>query len=265
MDVGFRRMREYESDRHWCDALLDATVSLCRLSAFFSIRGENLYLQGIRGKDSGTTAAPPEIAVRNAPAFRDVLAKGEPVFVTRSQQDLSAVVAGLFGEANDSRVALIPVAAGDRIPGVLYIEDPVDIPALQMIAGAAGSALDGHLLREEGLIRTGARVRPVVEQAELTVCPNRDRSRPALPDHGGARRFASVAVARMVLDRFAELRRGRDKHDLYSELQPDMDAAREMYAKQHGHAPDYLHEEFVRTLANGREDLLGPNYPGPLA
>ena len=55
----------------------------------------------------------------------------------------------------------------------------------------------------------------------------------------------------------------------YQELHAvEIDAAREAYREQFltpvNGAADYLHGEFVRTLANDDAALLGPGYPGPL-
>ena len=62
---------------------------------------------------------------------------------------------------------------------------------------------------------------------------------------------------------------GRSSADLYGALRPVLDAARAAYAEQFltpvNGAPDYLHQEIVRALANNDATLLGPKYPGPLA
>jgi hypothetical protein len=65
------------------------------------------------------------------------------------------------------------------------------------------------------------------------------------------------------------MKTGRAVGDLYAALKTQMDAARDAYREKfltpvNGTA-DYLHVEFVRTLANDDAALLGPGYPGPLA
>src|SRR3974390_2883769 len=45
----FARMRRFESDRQWCEATLDAAGALSRRCAFFSVRGDDICLQGARG------------------------------------------------------------------------------------------------------------------------------------------------------------------------------------------------------------------------
>jgi hypothetical protein len=84
-----------------------------------------------------------------------------------------------------------------------------------------------------------------------------------------AQRFARVRVAEIQLYHAAAMKTGRATADLYASLKTQMDAARDAYREKfltpmNGTA-DYLHVEFVRTLANDDAALLGPGYPGPLA
>jgi hypothetical protein len=83
-----------------------------------------------------------------------------------------------------------------------------------------------------------------------------------------AQRFARVRVAEIQLYHAAQMKSGRAEGDVYRALKQQMDAARDAYREKfltpvNGTA-DYLHAEFVRTLANNDAALLGPEYPGPL-
>lgn len=83
-----------------------------------------------------------------------------------------------------------------------------------------------------------------------------------------ARRFARVRVAEITLYHASAIKTGRASADVYGALKPQMDAARAAYrdiflTPTNGTA-DYLHAEFVRSLANDDASLLGPAYPGPL-
>jgi hypothetical protein len=87
-------------------------------------------------------------------------------------------------------------------------------------------------------------------------------------NHLRAQRFARVRVAEIQLYHSAAMKNGREARDVYKALKAQMDAAREAYragflTPMNGTA-DYLHAEFVRTLANDDAALLGPSYPGPL-
>jgi hypothetical protein len=77
-----------------------------------------------------------------------------------------------------------------------------------------------------------------------------------------------VRVAEIQLYHAAAMKNGRTSRDVYAALKTEMDAAREAYREKfitpaNGTA-DYLHAEFVRTLASDDASLLGPTYPGPL-
>jgi hypothetical protein len=83
-----------------------------------------------------------------------------------------------------------------------------------------------------------------------------------------AQRFARVRVAEIQLYHAAAMKNGRAAGNVYAALKAQMDAARMAYrdaflTPMNGTA-DYLHAEFVRTLANDDAALLGPGYPGPL-
>ena len=61
---------------------------------------------------------------------------------------------------------------------------------------------------------------------------------------------------------------GRADANVYKALKPQLDEVRrvfqEQYLKNALNMTDYLHQEILRTLANGNSELLGPDYPGPL-
>jgi hypothetical protein len=100
--------------------------------------------------------------------------------------------------------------------------------------------------------------------AALTAPASNENAREA-----SARRFASVKIAEIQLYQAPAVKAGRASRDLYGALKPQIDAARQAFEERYlgnGHpTADYLHTEFVRTLANDDATLLGPGYPGPLA
>jgi hypothetical protein len=83
-----------------------------------------------------------------------------------------------------------------------------------------------------------------------------------------AQRFARVRVAEIQLYHAAQMNGGRASRDVYRALKSQMDSARDAYREKFlapvNRTADYLHAEFVRTLANDDAVLLGPEYPGPL-
>jgi hypothetical protein len=62
---------------------------------------------------------------------------------------------------------------------------------------------------------------------------------------------------------------GRARARLYETLRKAIDTAREKFRQTYfSSCPsmvDYLHLELVRTLANDDPELLGKEYPGPMA
>jgi hypothetical protein len=296
LNASFHRMREYRSDRHWCDALLDATGALCRRCAFFSIRAGELCLQGVRGMDE-PRAAPADLPLVDARAFARLAAGASARDAPRTAAELSGPLAAFFGEAPDRTAWLVPVSTLDRVAGVLYIEEPGTRGAIEAIVQVAGAALENRLAtveqaRPSTVTRPASVAEPVEHiasehapegvpavseppaagSAEHTAAPSPARPRmTALPDafELRARRFARVAVARIVLHSAAQADEGRLRGDLYGQLRMEIEAARrsfrESFLSARPSMADYVHAELVERLARGQADRLGSDYPGAMA
>lgn len=266
----FGRMRRFESDRGWCEAMLDAAAAMSRRCAFFSVRGEQLCLQSVRGLEREATYPPSEVPYVAAPAFLRVIRSAKTHSTARSAAELSLPIAALFGSDNDARALLVPINTGDRVPGVLYAEDVVDPSAMELIATMAGVVLEKHLRLFESVRSTGGPMRPVSIRANDGPSAPPDSmaaiAAPAPPparDHSQleAQRFAQVEVARLMLANIDAITSGRRQRNLYRELAPAMDSLRVAYRSRFPAARDYLHVEFVRTLALNDVSLLGREYP----
>ncbi len=87
--------------------------------------------------------------------------------------------------------------------------------------------------------------------------------------HMRAQRFARTQVAEMRLYKDDAVKSGRRDANIYLRLREEIDGARERYQAQfldgQVHMRDYLHAELVETLAIDNPQLMGPDYPGPLA
>jgi len=87
--------------------------------------------------------------------------------------------------------------------------------------------------------------------------------------HMRAQRFARVQVAEMRLFKDDAVKSGRRDANIYLRLRAEIDEARDRYLSQfldgQPHMRDYLHGELVETLAIDNPQLMGPDYPGPLA
>jgi hypothetical protein len=269
----FTRMRRFDSDRHWCEALLDATAAMSRRSAFFSLRSEKLCFQGARGLDAAIAAPMEEVPYRTALGFARAIDTGEIHTVARTEAELSAAVTRLFGEDREGRALLVPLTVeGERAPGVIYCEDPVDPTAIQSIATVAAAVLEKHLRLLEPVARPSSapgvvRAVPLTPDAPpVAVNPAHTAPRaepPADPAAAPARRFAQVAVARLMLKHESAIAQGRSSGALYSALREQIDAMRVSYRAKFNGGRDHLHEEMVATLARGDVSLLGKDYPGP--
>ena len=86
--------------------------------------------------------------------------------------------------------------------------------------------------------------------------------------HSDARRLARLLVSEIQLYQQGDVTEGYTSGDLYGRLTEQIDRSREMYEKRvHptvASTSDYLHEEMVQVLAQGKEERLGSGYPGPV-
>ena len=82
-----------------------------------------------------------------------------------------------------------------------------------------------------------------------------------------AKTFASRLVSDLKLHNKALVADGTLNHDLYHQLQNEIDRARMMYDSAQGSMADhdYFHEAVVEILCDGDADVLGEGYPGPRA
>ena len=78
--------------------------------------------------------------------------------------------------------------------------------------------------------------------------------------HDDAKRLARVLVADLILYHRSEVELGRKNKDLYIRLQEDIDRSKQTYLERVGmefaKKTNYLYEELVRTLADGRPEAL---------
>ncbi len=245
----FIRMRGSESDRDWCDALLDLAAGLARHAAFFSVKGEAIYYQGSRGFDPPLRDVPPVLPVQAAPAFLEVVLSGIAAESSKSSSDLSAPLAAAFGRSGvTGRALLTPINADERIVGVLYTENALENAAIASIAMVAGIILERRLRSAEPPRQAGI-TKPSLhpeEPASPAAAVKRMKANPA------AEKAARVAVSRLLLERYADVRRGRASGNVYAPLEREIEDLRDRF----DHPVEYLETELVRSLAQGKSELL---------
>ncbi|HWR53281.1 MAG TPA: hypothetical protein VN428_19400 [Bryobacteraceae bacterium] len=239
-----RRLLRYENEASWAAALADAAKPFAQDVVVFLVRGGVLEGAGL------------SVPVEKAPAFRNALESRDTVIAMRTAGELSDEIAAARGASRKLRCCVFPVVAADRVPAVLYADgESVDVNALEAITAIAGVAI-------------AARAKPDPLAGIAAAAPQAAAGAPPLVDDSPetlrARQFARVRVAEIMLHRNGAVRAGRERRDLYSALEKEIDTAREAYARTFALPDDYLHSELVRTLANGDAATLGEGYPGPL-
>lgn len=216
----FQRMQAAETDREWCNSLLDAAGGLARNCAFFSVKGEGIHYQGARGFDPPLHGVPDVIAVQSAPAFLEVVLSGVAAETGRSARDLSPQLANHFGDPA-GKALLIPVTAGDRVVGVIYAENALEPSALEAIAMVAGILL-GRRMEVAESVRPSSIVKAMMSpDAAAPVAPAATAVGPR-PGDPRAERAARVAVSRFLMDNYIAVkaaRTGGGRNPIDAELQ----------------------------------------------
>jgi hypothetical protein len=109
-------------------------------------------------------------------------------------------------------------------------------------------------------------VASVREAAPGTAAGTRRLTGPLAPpdedeQHAEARRFAELLVSEIKLYNERAVREGREQGNLYKRLKEEIDLSRQMYEQRIPEAvragSDFLQEELVRILADGRPEALG--------
>ncbi|MBI4875325.1 MAG: hypothetical protein HY822_11895 [Acidobacteria bacterium] len=265
--LAVRRLTQARTTGEWAAALLDGFAAHCSRCLLLSVGLRAVIVEGFRGfgEGAGDDWTGREIPLDGAPAFATAIETRDIVVAVRLARELSPEVVSMVGESEQDRAHLYPVLARGRCAAVVYVEAAgaeAPQPALDLLATVAGLALGVRSVAApaEGLVAISAAGGP----AEWTALPQAEQEL-----HLRAQRFARVQVAEMRLYHSAAVRFGRARQTLYEGLKEQIDGARSAYQRQFvagcPSMTDYLHQELVRTLANGDQTALGPAYPGPLA
>ncbi len=256
-----RRIFSAVRQPEWSAAVVDAAVSFGSEVALFLVQGQHLQLT----RASFATADAARIELVEAPAVAQALESREPVAAAWSTRELSAALLNVFNGGLGGRAFLLPVVSGERAVGLLVAagREPglLDPNGLELIATIAGAAWELRRQRNE--------TAPATSTGLITLGP------PAVPEsedknewHQKARRFASVRVAELRLYYAAQVREGRDTRNLYDLFRETIEHERATFRAQFMEKSpsmvDYLHEELIRTLAQGEPDRMGENYPGAM-
>ncbi len=251
-----RRIRQASSESEVCGLLVKTPQeghSLC------------ITFDGERARAADKSFAPSE-----APALMNAIETKDTVVAFASSGELSET---LFHELDtEGRVHLMPVVVHGAVQMVLVATDLSHTAIMETLCEAAGLRLEALSLEEA--VRTEPEPEPpvLVQIAGMKAGSQpkwEELSAPEQSRHLRAQHFAQVAVARMRVEQIAAVRAGQGSGDLYRALRGSIDKARSDYREQFlsGESKtmvDYLYMELVRSLANGEDRLLGPDFPGRL-
>lgn len=257
LSVSFRRLRTFRSEKEWSTALLDACAPFCSRSALLVVNGAKLEWKAAKGFELLTPQLP-VFAVAEAAAFGVAIESREITVALCTKSEVSRAMTHALGEDPGRRGTLAPVCTPDRVAAVIYAED-ADAAGLEVVAIAAGLALDSHSLRSRASVGKGI-LQQIAPALPAGVAAEDEEA------HLRAQRFARKQAAEIRLYESERVEAGRTSQAIYEgAVRQRIDAAREAFEAQFaGVNVDYLHRELVRVLADGQEEAMGVDYPGPL-
>lgn len=265
LNQAVRRLRRAADLQDLSATLLDAAGAFASQVALFRVEGEmvrGLRVRGVPGETAERFQAL-EIPLCDAAAPAALVETGEPVVAAATASELSPALSDLLGHQPTARVSLFPVAPLGRVEAFLYAWGAVEGPPLELLAEAAAAVWSAF--------------GPAAPSGLVTIAPAREASAAAWDllssehrrIHLRAQRAARVRVSEMRLYQAADVQAGRAHGDVYGVSRKPIDDARaafrENYFARCPNMVDYLHLELVRTLAHDDPELLGKDYPGPLA
>lgn len=271
-----RRLRQFEGEGPWCASLADAAAGGAPRLMVFTVSAGKLRFQAARGIESLSAEEFPVVPLEEAAAFASAVQSSEPVIALKTPGELGDTITRVTGEDATRRFVVFPVTVRQRVPVLVYAED-FDDSVLELVATMAGAALECHMAASvnRGVSANASIASASGSGAMISIAPLAGTpflSRDDEEHHLRAQRFARVQAAELRLYHSQAVKAGRADKKIYSLLRQPIDEARRVYREQYlnaaataAHMPDYLHQEMVKTLANGNAELLGADYPGPLA
>jgi hypothetical protein len=281
LNQAVRRIRQSEDMEALGATLLDAAGSFSTGAALFLVDGQLARGRRIRGVPEDTAEAfkALEIPLGSAAALAGAVETRDPVTAVTTPGEVSAGLVELLAHTSEGRASIFPLVVRDGVPALVYAWGAVEGSAMELLAQVAAgvwSELSRPAPLELVRIAMGP---PALPTPPAPITPP---ARPAPPAsawdrlsaeeqqiHFRAQRFARVQVAEMRLYEGDRVQAGRAQASLYETLRKPIDAARERFRQTYflpcPSMVDYFHLELVRTLANDDPELLGKEYPGPMA
>ena len=272
LNQAVRRLRQSADFEELGATLVDAAGPFASGVALFVIEEEKAHGRRIRGVEAETANAflSVKVPLASAAALAGAVETRDPVTAETSPPQVSKLLMGFLGHKPDGRVTIYPLVVRHGVPALLYTWGVADGPSVELltqVATAVWVAMDA----------AEAQRKAAAAAAELVQIAPKPMPKPAWENlsaeeqqvHFRAQRFARVQVAEMRLHKGDAVVAGRARRDLYDSLRTPIESARKtLHDSFYPPCPsmvDYLHLELVRTLANDDPELLGKDYPGPLA
>ena len=271
LNQAVRRLRLCKDLEELAGTLVDAAGAFASGAAMFVIEDEKARGRRIRGVEEETANAFLSLSVplSSAAALAGAVEGRDPVTALTSAAQVSRLLMGFLRHSPDGRVSIYPLVVREGVPALLYAWGAVEgamVELLTQVAAAVWTAIEPAPPQRE--------TPPAAELVQIAATPASKPAWDALTAeeqqvHFRAQRFARVQVAEMRLYEGDAVLSGRAKRNLYEALRKPIESARKTFHDSFftpcPSMVDYLHLELVRTLANDDPELLGKDYPGPLA
>jgi len=285
LNQAVRRLRQAPDIDELGGTLLDAAVVFCTGAALFFIQEDLARGERILGvaKDGQEVFRGLEIPLAAAAALAGAVESRDPVIAASTPGEVSTAMFKLAGHRPDGRVSIFPIVVREEVRALVYAWGTVQGSALELLSQVAAGVwselsppdpppASPELVQIAPAMVPEKEAAPVAEQASAVRASTSawERLTPQEQQiHFRAQRFARVQVAELRLREGDTVQSARTSRNLYGALQKQIDSARETFRRSFFEPctsmVDYLHLELVRTLANDDPELLGKNYPGPMA
>jgi hypothetical protein len=152
----------------------------------------------------------------------------------------------------------VPISIGEQVVAVLYTDEGVspetatlNSDSLEILARFASQRLEALTA-----IKAARSLSVKADRAD----PASRQSDDAVDDHAAARRYARLLVSEIKLYHEPQVVEGRRERDLATRLGGEIARVRTLYEQrvpaEIRESTDYVHEELIRTLADGDASLL---------
>lgn len=236
-----RALRQSESIDQWIQIVADAAAAFAPRVVLFSIDGDRVAAKALRGPGELPVDA---IALSEAPALQQVIDTKELVVCLTAASQLGGAQ---FSPALAKRAHLLPIAGKSRVLGILYAEGDANLPALETLTSLAAGSLELRKVNGTAPLIQPAAMEPEHRHPVEPVASSPVAAEPEAVDWR-AKRGASVAVAKLILQNSQVLAEGRARGKVYATLRVPIEAARLDFRDRFPGKESYLEAELDSRL-----------------